>query len=38
MNIKKSILVRVRVAFLLVCLFACAIVYKIVQIQFMDGQ
>jgi cell division protein FtsI (penicillin-binding protein 3) len=38
MNIKKSILVRVRVAFLLVCLFACAIVYKIVQIQFLDGQ
>ncbi|WP_162052736.1 penicillin-binding protein [Pontibacter pamirensis] len=38
MNIKKSILVRVRVAFLAICLFACAIVYKIVQIQFMDGQ
>lgn len=38
MNIKKSILVRVRVAFLLVCLFACAILYKIAQIQFMDGQ
>ncbi|MCJ8164937.1 transpeptidase family protein [Pontibacter sp. E15-1] len=38
MNIKKSILVRVRVAFLVICLFACAILYKIVQIQFMDGQ
>jgi cell division protein FtsI (penicillin-binding protein 3) len=37
MNIKKSIVVRVRVAFLAICLFACAIVYKIVQIQFLDG-
>ncbi|MHC2993182.1 cell division protein [Pontibacter sp. HJ8] len=37
MNIKKSIVVRVRVAFLFICLFACAIVYKIVQIQFLDG-
>ncbi|MBW7468116.1 cell division protein FtsI (penicillin-binding protein 3) [Pontibacter aydingkolensis] len=37
MNIKKSIVIRVRVVFLLICLFACAIVYKIVQIQFMDG-
>ncbi|WP_187263799.1 penicillin-binding protein [Pontibacter beigongshangensis] len=36
MNIKKSILVRVRVAFLAICLFACAIVYKIVHIQFLD--
>ncbi|RIJ42568.1 penicillin-binding protein [Pontibacter oryzae] len=38
MNIKKSILIRVRVAFLLVCLFAFAIVYKIVNIQFFDGE
>jgi len=37
MNIKKSILVRVRIAFLAICLFACAIVYKVVRIQFMDG-
>ncbi|WP_299820931.1 penicillin-binding protein [uncultured Pontibacter sp.] len=37
MNIKKSIVLRVRVAFLVICLFACAIVYKVVQIQFMDG-
>ncbi|WP_242920419.1 penicillin-binding protein [Pontibacter liquoris] len=37
MNIKKSILVRVRIAFLAICLFACAIVYKVVAIQFMDG-
>ncbi|WP_439881949.1 penicillin-binding protein [Pontibacter sp. MBLB2868] len=37
MNIKKSIVIRVRIAFLAVCLFACAIVYKVVYIQFMDG-
>ncbi|PTX18744.1 cell division protein FtsI (penicillin-binding protein 3) [Pontibacter mucosus] len=37
MSIKKSILVRVRLVFLFVCLFACAIVYKIVHIQFLDG-
>jgi len=37
MNIKKSILIRVRIAFLVICLFACAIVYKIVHIQFLDG-
>jgi cell division protein FtsI (penicillin-binding protein 3) len=37
MNIKKSIVLRVRIAFLGICLFACAIVYKVVQIQFMDG-
>jgi cell division protein FtsI (penicillin-binding protein 3) len=37
MNIKKSILIRVRVAFLAICLFACAIVYKVALIQFADG-
>ncbi|OKL40197.1 penicillin-binding protein [Pontibacter flavimaris] len=37
MSIKKSILIRVRLVFLLVCLFACAIVYKVVHIQFLDG-
>ncbi|WP_242928553.1 penicillin-binding protein [Pontibacter vulgaris] len=37
MNIKKSIVVRVRVAFLVICLFACAIMYKVVAIQFQDG-
>ncbi|GGG06216.1 penicillin-binding protein [Pontibacter amylolyticus] len=37
MNIKKSIVLRVRIVFLLVCLFACAILYKIVQIQVLDG-
>ncbi|MBB6612045.1 transpeptidase family protein [Pontibacter sp. Tf4] len=37
MNIKKSIVIRVRLAFLVICLFACAIVYKICVIQFADG-
>ncbi|MCX2740180.1 penicillin-binding protein [Pontibacter anaerobius] len=37
MSIKKSILIRVRLVFLLVCLFACAIVYKVVHIQFLNG-
>ncbi|WP_164891105.1 penicillin-binding protein [Botryobacter ruber] len=36
MNIKKSILLRVRLAFLAICLFACVIVYKIVYIQYLD--
>ncbi len=30
-------MVRVRIAFLAICLFACAIVYKVVYIQFLDG-
>lgn len=37
MNIKKSIVLRVRVAFLVICFFACAIVYKVVLIQYRDG-
>jgi cell division protein FtsI (penicillin-binding protein 3) len=37
MNIKKSILTRVRVAFLAISLFACAIIYKVGRIQFADG-
>ncbi|MBK0402204.1 transpeptidase family protein [Adhaeribacter sp. BT258] len=37
MNIKKSILTRVRVAFLLIALFAFAIVVKVGRIQFADG-
>jgi cell division protein FtsI (penicillin-binding protein 3) len=37
MNIRKSILVRVRIAFLVICLFACAIAYKIFVIQFSEG-
>ncbi|MBT1704146.1 penicillin-binding protein [Chryseosolibacter indicus] len=38
MNIKKSILLRVRVAFLFVLLFAIAIVVKIGHIQFAEGE
>lgn len=37
MNIKKSILLRVRVAFLFVALFAVAVVAKIGHIQFIEG-
>ncbi len=37
MNIKKSIVTRVRVAFLAICLFASAIVYKVGRIQFAEG-
>lgn len=38
MNIKKSILLRVRVAFLLAVLFAIAIVVKTTHIQFAEGE
>lgn len=38
MNIKKSILLRVRVAFLFVMLFAIAVVVKIGHIQFVEGE
>ncbi|MDX5347690.1 MAG: transpeptidase family protein [Hymenobacteraceae bacterium] len=38
MNIKKSIVTRVRVAFLAVFLFACAVVYRIAHIQFTEGE
>jgi cell division protein FtsI (penicillin-binding protein 3) len=37
-NIKKSIVTRVRVAFLFICLFAAAIVAKVVRVQFFEGQ
>ncbi|MDN3668409.1 penicillin-binding protein [Echinicola jeungdonensis] len=37
MNIKKSILLRVRLAFLAVVLFAGAIFYRIAHVQFVDG-
>lgn len=37
MNFKSNILLRVRVAYLIVLLFSIAIVYKIVEIQHMDG-
>ena len=38
MNIKKSILLRVRVAFLLVFLFATAVTVKVGRIQFLEGE
>jgi cell division protein FtsI (penicillin-binding protein 3) len=37
MNIKKSILLRARIAFLAVLLFALAVVYRIVHIQMVEG-
>ena len=36
-NIKKSIVTRVRVAFLFICLFAGAVVYRVVRIQYYEG-
>ncbi len=38
MNIKKSILLRVRLAFLLIFIFSIAIVVKIADIQFVEGE
>lgn len=38
MNIKKSILLRVRVAFLFVMLFSIAVLVKIGHIQFVEGE
>ncbi len=38
MNIKNSILFRVRVSFILVVLFALTIIYKIGVIQFVEGE
>lgn len=38
MNIKRSIVLRVRIAFILVALFAGAIFYRIVHLQFMEGE
>lgn len=37
MSIKKDILLRVRLAFLLVFLFSLAIVFRMVEIQFVEG-
>ncbi|KAA3437544.1 penicillin-binding protein [Rufibacter hautae] len=37
MNIKRSIVTRVRLAFLAICLFAFAIIYKVGYIQIKDG-
>lgn len=38
MNIKKSILLRVRIAFLLVFIFASAVAVKVGRIQFFEGE
>ena len=38
MNIKKSILIRVRVAFLCVLVFAVCVAAKISHIQFVEGE
>ncbi|MEM9391248.1 MAG: cell division protein, partial [Bacteroidota bacterium] len=38
MNIKRSILLRVRVAFLLVAVFAIAVIVKTSRIQFAEGE
>ncbi|HYF69816.1 MAG TPA: penicillin-binding protein [Ohtaekwangia sp.] len=38
MNIKKSILLRVRVAFLFVAIFAIGVIVKIGKIQFVEGE
>ncbi len=37
MNIKHSILLRVRIAFIVVVLFVLAVVYKLVEVQVVDG-
>lgn len=37
MNIKRSILLRVRVAFLLVFLFSAAVAYRLFSLQFIEG-
>jgi len=36
-NVKKSIVTRIRLAFLGVCLFSIAIVWKVTQVQFNEG-
>jgi cell division protein FtsI (penicillin-binding protein 3) len=38
MNIKKSILLRARIAFLAVMIFAAAVLYRIVNIQMVEGK
>ncbi len=38
MNIKRSIVIRVRVIFILVALAACAIPYKVAVVQLVDGE
>ncbi len=38
MGIKKSILLRVRISFILVFLFSVAIMYRIVDVQYVEGK
>ncbi|MEM7298706.1 MAG: cell division protein, partial [Bacteroidota bacterium] len=38
MNIKRDIVLRVRVAFLLTFLVAGAVIYRIVKIQYVEGE
>ena len=38
MSIKKSILVRVRIAFLLILLIVGGIIYRLVKIQVIEGE
>lgn len=38
MNIRNSILARVRIAFLLVVVFTALLVFRMVQVQIIDGQ
>ena len=38
MSIKKSILIRVRISFLVVFLFSLAIVYRLATVQFIQGE
>ena len=38
MNIKRSIVIRVRVIFILVALAACAIPYKVAIVQLVEGE
>ncbi|MEQ9229846.1 MAG: cell division protein, partial [Cyclobacteriaceae bacterium] len=38
MSIRKDILIRVRVAFLLIALVAGAIVYRLVKVQVIEGE
>ena len=38
MNIKKSILLRVRLAFLAVVVFVLAVIYRMVDIQYVEGE
>lgn len=38
MNIKSSIVLRVRIAFILVAMFALAVFYRIIVLQFVEGE